>query len=74
MIVKDLDVGGAVVGPFEADPPLLVDTDAVLAIPITVKCFEPVAGRRPQVAQFFRSSDHFQFPGSNGFDRTEAFG
>jgi hypothetical protein len=34
MIVDDLDVKGVTVTPPEADPPLLVDPDAVLALAI----------------------------------------
>jgi len=34
---------GAVRAPYEADPPLIVDPDAVLALPVARERFEPIA-------------------------------
>jgi hypothetical protein len=53
VIINDLDVFWRVRPPIpsEADAPLLVDPYAVLPGAIAPKCFEAVAGRRPQVFQ-----------------------
>jgi hypothetical protein len=58
VVVHDLDVGGSCVGPDEADPPLLVDPDAVLASPFSAECFQPVAGRYAEVIECFGGIQH----------------
>jgi len=35
VIIDDLDVAGIPAGPAEADPPLVIDADAVLSPPVT---------------------------------------
>ena len=52
MIVRNLDVERIAIDPVKADPPLLVDPDAVLPLAITAKLFEPIAWVG-QIAQFF---------------------
>jgi len=44
MIVHDLDVVGLTVFPPEADPPLVVDANAVLTRAISVKLLQTIAG------------------------------
>lgn len=51
MVVDDLDVLRTGVGPDEADPPLVVDADAVLPRSVTTQPFQPVAWKRPQVIE-----------------------
>src|SRR5580658_8882236 len=51
MVVADFDILGAFVGPAEADPPLLVDPDRVLALPIARERLKPVSRRDSQVFQ-----------------------
>jgi hypothetical protein len=41
VIVNDLDVFGSFGGPAEADAPLIVDANAVLALPVAFQCFKP---------------------------------
>jgi len=48
MIVHDLDVVGVAAAPCEADPPLIVDTDAVLASTGASQRLQSVARRRAQ--------------------------
>jgi hypothetical protein len=38
MVIDNLDIdwAGRAVGPLEADPPLVIDADAVLALPIAL--------------------------------------
>jgi len=47
VIVDDLYVRGSrlSVNTFKANPPLIVDADTVLTLPIAAQCLEPVAGR-----------------------------
>lgn len=51
MIIDNLNVERASLFPAKADPPSLVDTDAVLTLPASFQSFEAVAGRRRQVPQ-----------------------
>lgn len=60
MIIHKLDVVCPVLPP-KADPPLVVDTNAVLASAITPELFEPIAWRDPQVVQLLRGIDESQF-------------
>src|SRR5207245_7690251 len=52
VIVDDFDVGGPAVAlrPFETDPPLIIDSDAVLTLPISAQHFEPVAGQPGEIS------------------------
>jgi hypothetical protein len=47
MIVDDLNVISRAVTPNKADAPLVVDPDAVLALSVSFKGFEPIAGWLP---------------------------
>jgi hypothetical protein len=57
MIVHDLDVPCRALTPFEANPPLIVNADAVLSAPITVQGFKAVARRNPQIVDLFGGVD-----------------
>ena len=52
MVIHDLDVLRAVCGPNEANPPLVVDPDAVLSFSISLQCFQFIARRSPQVFEY----------------------
>lgn len=67
-VVDDLDDLGAGVSPYEADPPLLVDADAVLAGSIASQCFEPVVGRDPQVIEGLGGIQQDKLPQGGPFD------
>lgn len=43
MIIDNLDIVGVSTFPAKADPPLIIDPDAPLAIAVTGKLFQPVA-------------------------------
>lgn len=62
MVVHDFDVNRASAGPFEADPPLVVDADAVLAGSGALEGFEPVAGRDSQIGKDASPVQHGQLP------------
>src|SRR5215204_7322261 len=53
MIIYDLDVRrtGRPIGPFEADPPLIVDADAMLPLPIALQRLHAIPGKCSEVAQ-----------------------
>ena len=57
MIVRDLDVVRVGSAPPEADAPLVVDPDAVLASPLPPQSLEPVPWRYAQVGEGNRSID-----------------
>ncbi len=59
MVIDDLDVLGARIGPAKADPELVVDPDAVLSCPVALEGFQMVSGRNAQV---FQRSGDFQLP------------
>src|SRR4051812_6970018 len=51
VIVHNLDIPRGSLAPFEADPPLIVDPDAVLTAPVAVQSFKTIARRDPQIAK-----------------------
>jgi len=48
VVVSDLDMEGVPVPPNEADPPLVVESDAVLPLPVALQCFQAVAWRNTE--------------------------
>lgn len=68
MIVDNLDVVGTFI-PSEADPPLLVDANRVLAFPIANERFETTAGRHSEVIQARCRSDKLKLPSRRLLDR-----
>jgi hypothetical protein len=62
VVVSDLDVGRSGSSPPEADPPLVVDPDAVLTGPISTESLEPIPRRHPQIVEGLRSIDDQQLP------------
>jgi hypothetical protein len=49
VVVDDLDVFGPCWSPAEADPPLLVDPDAVLPGTVAAQLLKPMARRDPHI-------------------------
>ena len=58
MVVDDLDIVCVSGSPAETDPPLLVDSDAVLAGATSFEFLEAVARRDPEVVEDARSIEH----------------
>src|SRR5699024_1455655 len=56
VVVNDLHLLWSGVGPHEADPPLVVDPDAVLTSSVAFESLEPIAGRDPEVLERLRRS------------------
>src|SRR5262245_43111393 len=67
VIIHDLDCFGAIWRPYKTDTPLLVDANGVLAPPIALQGFQPVAWRGAQVVQPRRGVHHIQFAQRYGF-------
>lgn len=65
MVIHYLDLSRPGIYPNEADTPLVVDPDAVLANPVALQRFQAVARRRTQVSQFGGSVEHQQLAGSD---------
>ena len=55
MIVDDFNVQGVTVTPPEADPPLLIDPDAVLAFSIALQSLELIRARNRKIPQISSS-------------------
>ena len=51
MVVNDLNPFWTSVAPREADTPLIINSDTVLARTITAQTLEPVARRNPKILQ-----------------------
>ena len=51
MVIDDLDIEHVAILPSEADAPLLVDADAVLAGEVALECLERVRWGNHQIAQ-----------------------
>ena len=62
VVVDDLDVEGIGGAPDEADAPLIVDADAVLADTIAPERLEPIAGRNAQVGDGFGRIEDDELP------------
>jgi hypothetical protein len=60
MIVHDLDVSGAFVGPTEANPVLVVDPDAVLPCTLPFQSLQAIAWWAPKVKQAICSVQHVE--------------
>jgi len=52
VVVHNLYIFRACVGPTEAESVLIVDSDAMLAKAITYECFKAIAGWNTQILQF----------------------
>ena len=72
VIVDDLDLMRIAAAPHEADPPALVDANAVLAGPVALEGFQVVARRATQIFQAARRRKVEQLPPGHPFDGPEA--
>ena len=65
MIVNNLNVGPAIVGPNKADPILLVDPNAVLAGSVALQQFELIIWRATKVGEAYGSIQLIKLPPSH---------
>src|ERR1700722_18986636 len=70
-MVGNLNVRRPCIGPNEADPKLIVDTDAVLSRSIAYPCFEAITRRRFQVLKHSRGLQHRKLASRDFAYRTE---
>ena len=68
MIVYNLNVVGVTCTPSEANPPLLINADAVLPFPVAAQGFKTVTWRYAQLVQVGCRVQHPQFPHSHPLD------
>jgi hypothetical protein len=73
MIVNDLDVPRTVVSPTEADPPLVIDSDAVLAASITAELLQAIAREHAKVIEVLGAVEHLQLSFGLRLGRSESF-
>ena len=72
VIINYFDFGWPYVGPYEADSPLIIYANAVLALSITLECFEPVARWSLQKIKGLRCIQLRQLSLSNGCESSES--
>ena len=68
MIVDDLDVVRVGSEPAEADAPLIVDSDAVLAGPVAGEFLQAIRGRDAEVEEAGRGIKHDEFAKGNSLE------
>src|SRR6266481_1679517 len=60
MVIRYLHVVGVAIPPHEAHSELVIDGNTVLAFPVMVQFFQPVAARNPQILQSGGGVEHGQ--------------
>lgn len=68
MVIHDLDFMGIAGTPTKADPPLIVDPDAVLAGAVPPQFFQPVAWGDTKITKGLRCVQYPKFPESHTLD------
>ena len=61
VVLRNLHIPGAVFAEYKAEPPLLVDADAVLSLALSRERFESIARRYTQILQTHRRIKLLQF-------------
>ena len=51
MVIHDLDVLCVPIAPYEAEPPLVIDSNAVLAFAVALQGLQSVRGREAEIIQ-----------------------
>ena len=64
MVIDDLHILDLVIAPYEADPPLVIDADAVLSGPRAAQGFEAVAWRDAEITQMLRRIERLELRSS----------
>jgi len=71
MIIHDLDFKGVPLAPRKANPPLVIDADAVLTFPIAFEAFQAISWQRRERPEIRRGVEHVEFPKSLALDGLE---
>lgn len=74
MIVNDLDIVNAIIGPAETDPKLIVHTNAPLAGAVTGQPLQAVSRRQSEVIKTAGRVQHPELSESNASDPSPASG
>jgi hypothetical protein len=74
VIVRNLNLGSSAIRPGEANPELIVDADAVLAIPVAFQRFQAVAGEPGKVHQAAGLMQLVELPSGGSLDRLKPLG
>jgi len=72
MIIRNLNIKRIGPSPAKADPPLIVNADAVLSLSFSLEGLQVVSGRGGKVAQFHGAVQLSQFPPSRPLERDKA--
>ena len=72
MIIDDLDPFRRACAPEEADPPLIVDPDTMLTLPVAAQSLKPVSWNCRHVLQLLRVVQHPQLPPGYRFNVAES--
>lgn len=68
VVIDDLNVAGALLGPNKANTSLIVDANTVLPGPASFERFQSVAGWRAQKFERIRAIEHLQLAFSGRFE------
>lgn len=71
MIIHDLDIVRITLSPDKADPSLIIDTNTVLSLPITLQSFQPISRRNPQITKRWGVVENQKLPSRNPFYATK---
>lgn len=73
MVIDDFNLVSVSLSPHKADTPLVIDPNAVLALPVATKRFKPVARRDGQVTELRRGIKLGQLPLRDPLEGPKAF-
>jgi hypothetical protein len=76
VVVDNFNLGWARPGPSKADPPLIVDADAVLAGPVALQLLQSIARGNSEIVEIYRGVEDEEFskgdPGCKGVELADA--
>jgi hypothetical protein len=61
VVVDDLDLMRVGVPPLKTDPPLIVDPNAVLTLPLPRELLEPIPGWYSEIVEGLSGIEHYEF-------------
>ena len=71
MIIHDLNIERITLNPGKADPPLIIDTNTVLPLPISLQSFQTISRRNPQITERWGEVENQKLPSRNSFYATK---
>jgi hypothetical protein len=73
VVIHDLNIISISRAPTETDPPLLVDSDAVLTFSVSFESFQSISRRYPEVVEDRGCIEHPEFSKRNSLDPRPQF-